>query len=251
MAVTFISAGSAVNAFNSTMTPAAGTYATGDALIYITGEHQGNDSQTAPAGWNQLSINSTITEVTIWGRIAQSSSETIPGVNWGAVNRGAAFVAAFRGLDTSFTSVMTGTSERTATTTANIVMGASAKTPTQDGALCICAGVRNKTAATDGNTFTKPSGWDAMIQSFANNGASNAFQLAAAYWIQPTATSVIANTTISTTSGTDASGQSMAGTMIFLAPAASGGGGGGGTGTITFPPPKRKTYVFYDNYYPR
>lgn len=250
MAISFVSSNVVTTGINVALTPVPGTYAIGDALIYITGEHQGTDNISTPAGWNLLSANSVITTTQIYGRIAQSTSETIPSVNWGATNRGWALVSAFRGVDTSFTSLMSGSAERTANTTANIVGTSSARTPTSNGALCILAGCRNKLVDSNASVFSFPSGWDGMIAQLVQPGSVNSMSAAASYWIQPTATLVVANTSM-IGSVPDGVTQAMAGTMIFLAPAASGGGGGGGTGTPLFPPPKRKTYIFYDNYYPR
>jgi len=248
MAITFISSGAIVDGLNTNITPVVGgAYSIGDALIYSTGEQFGSGSQTAPAGWTQLSPNSTVTAVTIWGRIATTTSETIPSVNWGAANRGWAHLTVFRGVDSAFTSTMTGTAERGSNTTADIVNSAGAHTPTQDGSLAFWAGGRNKTVTTDGTVYTPPANWTIAVQN-ARNGTS--YSAAIAYWIQATASSVPANAAL-TGSLTEGTAQAMRSTMIFLAPAASSGGGGGGTGTVSFPPPKRKTYIIYDQYYPR
>ena len=247
MAITYIGASPVVNGVNSSITPVPPSYQAGDALIYATGEFFGADSQTAPAGWTQLSNNSTVTALTIWGRIAQSNSETIPSVNWGAVNRGHASLYVFRGVDPGFTSTMSGVSERAANTTSNIIASASARTPTQDNSLAFWFGGINKTATTNGKTYSTPTGWT-IAQQDSPNGTT--YSMCVAYWIQTTATIVPANSAL-TGSLTEGVSQSMRSTMIFLAPAASSGGGGGGTGTVLFPPPKRKTYVIYDQYYPR
>lgn len=251
MAISLISASPIITGINVPLTPVAGTYQTGDALIFITGEHQGTDNLSAPAGWQLLSPNATVTTLQIYGRIAQSTSETIPSVNWGSVNRGWAMVSAFRGVDPSFTSLMPGTAERLTNTTANMAGSAANKTPTSDNALVIFAGQRNKLTASDGSVFTKPTGaWDGMLAQLVQPGSTNSMSAAISYWIQTTATVMPLNSIMAGT-GIDGVTQAAASTTIFLAPAPSGGGGGGGTGTPSFPPPKRKIYVFYDNYYPR
>lgn len=246
MAISLISSGVVAEGLNIAITPVAGTYSTGDALIYSTGEFFGADTQTAPAGWTQLSPNSTVTSVTIWGRIAQSSSETIPSVSWGAASRGWAQITAFRGVDTAFTSTLVGTAERGTNSTGSIIGPSGTRTPTQDNSLLVWAGGRNKTSTTNAQTYTAPGSWSLAAQ---NSHSGTDYSAAVAYWIQTTATVVAANSAI-TSSLTEGVAQAMRSTMVFLAPAASGGGGGG-TGTVLFPPPKRKTYVFYDNYYPR
>jgi hypothetical protein len=248
MAISFVSSGAFISGVNTSITPIPGTYAVGDALLYCTGESFGSDSQTAPAGWQQLSFNSTVTGVTIWGRIAQSASETIPSVSWGATNRGWAEITVLRGVDPSFTSTMTGSAERGANSTSNIIGSASSKTPTQDNCVALFVGGRNKTSATDGNSYATTGGFQIAAQISPNGSTYSAL---IAYLIQTTAASVAANMSFVGSPSVDVSTQPMRSTMIFLAPAASSGGGGGGTGTVAFPPPKRKTYVFYDLYYPR
>lgn len=248
MAITYIGTGTVVNGLNGPTTPAAVAYQAGDALIYITWEFFGSGSLSPPAGWQQLSNNSAVTALQIWGRIAQSTSDTIPSFNWGAANRGYGVVSVFRGVDAGFTSVVAGISERQSNTTEDIIGTAGSRLPTQDGALCIFAGARNKTATSNATVYSKPAAWDGLLYSSIPTGTISSG--AASYWIQPTATSVTASTSMLGTVP-DGAAQTMQSTMIFLAPAASGGGGGGGTGTITFPPPKRRTYIIYDNYYPR
>lgn len=248
MAITYIGTGAVATGLNVATTPSAPAYQAGDALVYVTWEFFGSGSLAPPAGWQQLSNNSAITAVQIWGRIAQSTSDPIPSFNWGAANRGYGVINVFRGVDTGFTSVVAGTSERGSNQTEDIVGVAGARTPTQNGALCILAGARNKTATSNGTVYSKPTGWDGLLYSSIPTGTISSG--AAAYWIQPTATTVVANTSMIGTIP-DGTAQTMQTTMIFLAPAASGGGGGGGTGTVTFPPPKRRTYIIYDNYYPR
>jgi hypothetical protein len=248
MAISYINTGSIATGINVDTTVVPPSYQTGDALLYFVWEHMGTDSMSAPAGWQQLSNNATITTVTIWGRIAQSTSETIPTFNWATSNRGFGCISVFRGVDTGFTSVVGGTSERGSNVTQNIVGAAGARTPTQPGSLCVIAGARNKTSTSNGSVYTKPTGWDGMLYSNVPAGTDTGG--AAAYWIQTTATATAANTTMNG-SIADGVAQTMNATMIFLAPAVSSGGGGGGTGTVAFPPPKRKTYVYYDLYYPR
>lgn len=244
MSITLVSAGTVVTGTNG-ITPAAGTYQVGDALIYCTGQFSGSQTITDPAGWTRLTLNSGVTNVVTFGKIAASTSETIPTVNWGASNRGYAGVLAFRGVDSSFTTAGTA-QERTGNTTSTIVGAASAFTPTKDGALVLFHGSRNKTSTSDTATYSAPTNFTMGLQA-AVNGTN--LSMGASYWIQTTATQVPANIAM-TFSIADLTTQTMRGTVIYLAPAPPPSGGGG-TGTTLFPPLKRKTYVFIDNYYPR
>lgn len=243
MAITFISSGAIATAFSSAVTPVPGSYTTGDALLYSSGEFFGSDVVATPSGWTLLSNDSVVKQLKIFGRIAQSNSETIPGVTWGT-STGWAHISVFRGVASAFTSTMTGTGERAGNTITGIINTATARTPTQDGSLAFWVGGMNKTSTTDGKTYSPPTNWTVGAQ-IAPNG--NKLTATVGYWIQSTATIVPANS-IMTASINETVNQSMFSTMVFLAPAVTGGGG---TGTPLFPPLKRKIYVFYDNYYPR
>lgn len=244
MSITFVSVGAVANAIGA-ITPVAGSYNVGDLLVYATGERFGTDNITTPSGWTLLSADSVVTTMKLFGKFATSTSETIPTVNWGGSNRGFATVAAFRGVDTGFTTLATA-GERSSNTTLDLVGPSSNKTPSADGCLVIFFASRNKTVTADGVTFTAPSNFT-MATQLSPNGTS--FSMGLSYSIQTTATLIPANTSM-TGSGPADSSLTMHATTIYLAPAPPPSGGGG-TGTTLFPPTKRKTYVFYDNYYPR
>lgn len=245
MSITLVSSGAFVNVFNANVTPVAGTYQTGDALIYSTGEFIGSDDITTPAGWTLLSKNSVVKQVKVFGKIAASTSETIPSVFWSSTAFAWGQITAFRGVDSSFTSAG-GQGERSFNSTIAIAGPSSSLTPNQANALGLFIGGRNKTTTTNGMTYSAPTNWT-IANQFASNGANNSAVVG--YWIQTTATATAANMAYSAsiTEGTTQSGES---TVLFLAPAPPPSGGGG-TGTTLFPPSKRKTYVFYDMYYPR
>lgn len=91
-------------------------------------------------------------------------------------------------------------------------------------------------------SFNVPSPWTAEINHSLTSEGGQAFVWD--YLIQTTATDITAGSwTITPTT----SGPRSAIIAAITAPPA----GGGGTGTTNFPPIKRKTYVFYDTYYPR
>lgn len=245
MSITFVSVGAVANALGA-ITPVAGSYQTGDLLIYATGERFGTDNISTPVGWTLLSADNTVTAVKLFGKFAASTSETIPTVNWGASNRGFATVLAFRGVDTGFTTLATG-GERSSNVTLDLVGPSSSRTPSADGCLIVFLGSRNKTSTTDGVTYSAPSGFT-MATQLSPNGTS--FSMGVSYSIQSTATLIPANVAMTGSFPAEGASQTLRTTSIYLAPAPPPSGGGG-TGTTLFPPSKRKTYVFYDNYYPR
>lgn len=246
MSIAFVSAGAYITGINTAITPTAGSYAIGDAILYSTGQFFGSATLATPSGWNLLSLDGASKGIKIFGRIAQSTSETIPSIQWGA-NRAYAQLTVFRGVDSSFLTLATAV-DRANNSTGGISMNAGvASTPSSTGCLVFSQGQRNKTPTTDGTVYTAQSGFTVANQ-LTQNG-TNTMSSAIVYQIQTTAVTL---PTFSFTAGslTEGAAQSSQGTTIFLAPAAASGGGGGG-GTVAFPPSKRRTFVFYDNYYPR
>lgn len=245
MSIALVNTGTyAVGTAGASLNPTISGYLAGDALLLSTSEFYGNDTLTTPSGWTKLSANAASPGLYIFGKIAASSSETIPTIAWGGTAISWAVIDVFRGVDPSFTTTASAT-DRTGTSVNNIAFTGASRTPTSAG-LVYAVGSKNKTSASNGTSFTSPAGFTSL-GSQAQAGAGTASTRG--YWIQSTPTTVAAFI-IFTGSGSDASAQTYEGSCIFLA-AAPPPSGGGGTGTTSFPPPKRKTYVFYDLYYPR
>src|SRR6266704_1675792 len=147
-------------------TPSAGgSYAIGDALIYSTGQYQGSNVPTLTNGgsWTLLSANSSAKQVQIYAKIATSTSETIPTINWGATAAGFAHLTTLTGVDSSLTNLISA-AERASTTTTNIVGSVSGRTPSQDNAILWVVGERNKTATSNGTTYSAPANWTIAAQ---------------------------------------------------------------------------------------
>lgn len=251
MSIALVNVGAFVTGLNSTITPVAGgAYLVGDALLYSTGECFGGDDIATPGGWTLLSLNTLTTQMKVFGKVAASTSETIPGVNWSAANRSWAQLTIFRGVDPGFTSAVAGgtNTERGANVTANITGPAGSITPNTSGALVWWSGARNKTTTTDSTVYTADAAFT-MATQLVQAGSGTRPSVALQYVIQTTATAISAN---AAAAGSIAEGvaQAMRSTVVYLAPAPPPSGGGG-SGTTLFPPPRRKTYVYINNYYPR
>lgn len=187
MTIAFVSAGSPVYGFNTTITPVAPTDTAGTGLILITAELAGSDTISTPAGWTQLDASAGMGQCRAFGLVA-TGSDTMPSFTWG--NQWAfAIVLAFTGLDSSFSAAFAAAGRQTNQTT-NISGPAVSRTPSQNGALALFYGERNKTSTTDGTTYTAPTNFT-MAASGQHTGTSVSFGIS--YWIQSAATTVSAN----------------------------------------------------------
>ena len=224
MAITFNSAGTPVYAFNSTVTPTAPTDVAGTGLILVTGELAGSDTISTPSGWAALDLVSgspQVAQVRAFGLTA-TGSDTMPTISWG--NQWAfAVVLAFNGLDPSFTAAFTPAGRQTNET--NVIQGPAVnRTPSQNSALALFLGQRNKTSTTDGVTYTAPSNFTMGVQG-QHTGTSVSFGVT--YWIQTTATTVVANLGM-TGSASESAVQTTQGVYIGILAAAAA--------AIPFPP---------------
>lgn len=192
MSITFISAGTPVYAFNSTVTPVAPTDVVGTGLILVTGELAGSDTISTPSGWTALDLVSgspQVAQVRAFGLTA-TGSDTMPSISWG--NQWAfAVVLAFTGLDSGFAAAFSPAGRQSNQT--NIIAGPSvSRIPSQNGALVLFYGQRNKTSTTDGTTYSAPTNFTmAPVNGGQHTGTSVSFGIS--YWIQSTAATVNAN----------------------------------------------------------
>lgn len=194
-------------------TPAfGGTYAIGDLILYNTGQYQGSNTLTFPDNtYTLLTPNVSCKQVQVYGKIATSTSETIPTVNWGATAQGFAQLCTLTGVDSSLTNLISA-AERISNSNANIVGIGSTRTPSQNNAIMWFLGERNKTSTSDGTSYSTPTNWTIAAQSH-NNGTNPS--IVVAYWIQTTATAVASSLGFNG-SIADGSAQSMQATMIAL-----------------------------------
>lgn len=204
---------------SGSVTPSAGgAYNAGDILIYSTGEFQGTDVLTFPdPSWTLWSLNSVVKSQQIYVKVAGSSSETIPTVNWSASNPSWAQLSTLTGAQLISPLSITPSPERGANTTTNIVGPVASQTPSVNGAILWIVGERNKTATSNGTVYSPPANWTIAAQS-APGG--NRPSVVIAYWIQTTATAYAANLTFAGSVG-DGSNQSMQSTLVGFEPAAS------------------------------
>lgn len=213
MAIIRVSAGGFTNTFNATNTPAiSGTPTANDTLVWITGEYMGSNTVTAPAGWTRYGDTNAHQIAVFFKDAAGGGADTIPGINWGNQEQWG-IVLVLRGAR-AVAQILDVTSDRVAVTNANIAGPAGTLTPTQAGDYVLFVGSRNKTSATNTNTFSAPTNFTMVAQqnSYANNGPG----VGICEWIQTTATVIPANASLTGTPNTDATNQSMQGVIITL-----------------------------------
>lgn len=220
MAITFNSAGTPVYAFNSTVTPTAPTDVAGTGLILVTGELIGSDTISTPVGWTALDLVSgapQAPQVRAFGLIA-TGSDTMPSISWG--NQWAfAVVLAFNGLDSGFAAAFSPAGRQTNQT--NVIQGpAVSRTPSQNGALFLFYGQRDKTSTTDGTTYSAPTNFTMAGSGSAWQHAGTSVSVGISYWIQSTATAVGANQTM-TGSLTEGTAQACQGVYAGILAASS------------------------------
>lgn len=214
MAVTQVGYGVLHSVFNAANQPTPPTgIQPGDMYIYITGEFIGTDTLTTPAGWTLLSPASAAKQTAIYALTAVTGSETMPSVSWGN-QFSFTQVGVYRGLDPAIT--VLAASDRSSNQTQNIIGPAGTITPSQDGALVLFIGNKNKTTTSNGTVFSAPTNFSVVSQTVPN-GARSCTVICE--WIQTTATAIPANQAISG-SIADGAVQSTQGVMVVLAAAA-------------------------------
>lgn len=210
MTISLVSTGTFATATGGgSLNPAVGAYQVGDLFLLSTGEFFGTHTLSAPAGWVQLSVSASSPQTYIFGRIAQSLTESMPTITWGAATITWAVIDVFRGVDPGLIACFI-PQRRQATFSDVIFMGATTLIPDQPGCLVFAAGSRNKTSTSDGNTFTAPANFTSLgSQAQAGSGTTST----RIYWIQ-TSAQLIAQNLASTASIVESA--SMAGGIIGL-----------------------------------
>lgn len=190
MSVQRISVGSVVLGFNAAIQAIAGSYAAGDVILVFHAEHLGADTISTPAGWTDVGDATNTGQSRVFGIVAASNNVAMPSIQFGS-DRSFCYAVAYRGVTLSAAFAALG---RATNTLQNIAGPSSSKTPSANGALVLFFGNRNKTATTNGNTFSAPvfagSGLS-VIQQHAQNGTTTSSVLCE--WIQGTATAIPAN----------------------------------------------------------
>ena len=216
MAITLVAAGTYQLPVGSTVTPVAGgAYQAGDCLIIHVGESAGSGTLSTPSGWTLLT-QGTNNQNHVFGKIAASSSETIPGLTYssgGSFANGVLHI--FRGVDSSLVDAGFTPTDRAGNNTTSVIGTTTAKTPTVDGALIILAGGHNKTSTSNGATVSAPAGFP-MLGSLVPNGTQRTN--GSCYQIQTTATTVSGSQTMPI-SIAESSASNMQSTILSLAPA--------------------------------
>lgn len=180
--------------------------------IILTGEVIGTDTLATPAGWTLLTDPANAQQCAAFGKVLVGS-DSMPSFSWGSQLQWA-LVLTYSGaqLAAGFTPEGRATSGQTT----NIPGVASSHTPSQNGCLVLEIGQKNKTAASNGTSFS-PNNLSLVKQDiFTGVG----YGVCIAESIQTTAITIPAFSTINGTVA-DATGQ-LAQTHLFcLLPAAS------------------------------
>lgn len=222
-------------------------------MLLLIACHYNDTTPIAPAGWTALASGASGITQYIYGKYALSNGEAWPTITYNASGGVYAGGLSYSGiLASNILNILDNSSTGANVNTHDFGGVTSSMTPQVAGALVVYYGQRNKDAGTDGATYTSPAGFTTVMQG-QTVGSSSAGYIASE-WLQTTATLI--STAGATGTLTDTATQQVGSMKLVFKPDAGGGGGGGGggqagQGTITIPPPQRKKYVFYDNYYPR
>lgn len=213
--ITFIGAGSVVSNIGAN-TPVAPSFSAGQQVIVFTTEFIGSDVLTAPGSpWVETSANGSAPQLRAFGLNSLTGAEAMPTFIWNAGGRGVAVATVWSGIDPLFTAGFSAT-DRFSTQAQNIVGPGVSRTPSVDNCVVILFGERNKTSASNTTSYTKPTGWTALMAQIANAGTGPSF--AAAYLLQTTATLVAANQSMNG-SIADGTAQSLQSSLFALKPA--------------------------------
>jgi hypothetical protein len=199
------------------LTPALTGYAIGDLLLYFTAEGPGSDTLTTPSGWTRLNANNRAKQIAVFGKIAASTSESIPSVQWSVniSNQAFAVVHAYRGTKSDLSSIIdnAGASSIDVETTSAANCGGSfgTFTPATAGCLILHFGVKIKTSASDATVFTPPDSFSA-VTTVIQAGSRCAYLVEE--WIQTTAAAVSGSAASGSVS--DATAQSTEGCKFAL-----------------------------------
>jgi hypothetical protein len=178
----------AVTAASANPAPVAGgSFSAGDMILGVSWERPGSDLVTC-TGAGAIDFNTNAHQVRAFAFISTTGAESMPTFAWNGGTSGRAFAACYSGVDSGLATGGNAT-DRTGNTTEDIVAPAVVRLPSVPGCLCLYYGIHLKTAATDGVTFSPPSGTGFTIPVLdTHTGTSVSFILGE--WIQTTATSM-------------------------------------------------------------
>jgi hypothetical protein len=188
-----ISKGAWSHGYGASHTPAdPGGYQAGDLLVIFDTITEGR-TLTVPDGWTRLSPANNITQSQIIGKIAASSSESMPALSWEGVSvtyLGVAF--AYRcGILPALNAIIHVSDDRGSTNVSDITCP-NGLTITQNNCLVLYAGERHN-AAVDAMPFNAINGMTNMTQESIYQDLALSHTFLIADWIQTTATNLPAN----------------------------------------------------------
>jgi hypothetical protein len=223
MAVTFISVGTprqgnAATFDNISLPP---SYAVGDLLVLAALARTSSETITVDNGYS-LIHKSTGSGQSLFGKIA-TSSEVAPTATYSGTTRHVAQIAAFRGVDTNFTSP---NATAQSSLGSNTALNYPALTPTVDNCLVLYFG-RYTQNTTGSNLSSDPiSGFTEIGDVHENQGTTSSVYFVWDYQIQTTATAISSGSwpLLSTPDGN---------TQQTIAVALAAASGGGSSATIS------------------
>lgn len=174
------------SAFSASVTPVvSGTWNVGDLGVIVAGANPVPVTPNTPSGWTSTAVQTgTNNSLWLYSRIMQLG-DTVPAITWGSSQNGACACAAmFSGNQNTLTGIVDKESDSGLNSTKDLSTTGSL-VPANDGCLVLYAGIRSKTATSNGTTFTSPANFT-TIDQFSINGTTTAGLFS--YWIQTTAT---------------------------------------------------------------
>lgn len=186
-ALTFRGAGAVVSSSDGSALNPTVTHSDGDLLILHTGQRSGGESVAAITGWTQLGALTSNGSLEVWARIADGGANDAPSVDWSGSSFCEAWIEAWYGdvhtdLGTIVAALNTfGSSSRDTLTVPSL-------TVPQDGCLIIASCRKNKTGASNDNTFTAPANFTERNEYLHTGVSANVH--ASCSWMQTTTQNV-------------------------------------------------------------
>lgn len=178
------------NGVNTPSFPTGQQPLAGDLLLHLTGEFLGSDATpAAPTGgantWTDRAPHNSSHQIAVYSATALGGgNDQLQGVNWGGGQWSWAIALALRGVN--LVTVIDSSQDRLTNTTSDIVGPAQtlAQSVANGGGYALMVGMRDRTATTQGNVFTAPTGWNGMVAQTQGNGSA-LFGVGVAEWLNP------------------------------------------------------------------
>ena len=189
-AYTFRGSGTVVfSTSGADLTPTV-THSSGDRLVLHTAQRAGAESVSAITGWDQCGSTNTNGSLEVWTRVADGTALDDPTVNWSGTTFCDAWIEAYYGdVETSFASLIAASNSYTVSSSGDLTV--PSLTVPEANCLIIVSSRKNKTSASNDNTFTAPGSFTER-KEYVYAGTGNAH--ASASWQQTTAANVSATT---------------------------------------------------------